>query len=100
MDNEHFSNYTGVCWAKANKKWVANIRKDGMLTHLGYFEDEEEAALKYDEAASQMGRPLNFPKADNEVKAVKRAKKKARISSRFKGVDWNSVMEKWGVLIL
>ena len=45
------SAFTGVCWDKRADKWVAQIQKDGKSSHLGYFDDEEESARKYDEAA-------------------------------------------------
>ncbi|WEL95505.1 HNH homing endonuclease [Xanthomonas phage vB_XooS_NR08] len=38
------SGVTGVHWHKRYKKWVAQIRVDGKLIHLGGFDTIEEAA--------------------------------------------------------
>ena len=54
------SRYKGVSWQSKSNKWKAQIQIDGKGTHLGYFNDEEEAAHKYDEAGAPLGRPLNF----------------------------------------
>lgn len=45
------SRYKGVCWHKRIQKWQANIRINNKLHHLGYFENEKDAALAYDHAA-------------------------------------------------
>lgn len=37
------SKYKGVYWQKASNKWHARITINGIKTHLGYFENEEEA---------------------------------------------------------
>jgi hypothetical protein len=58
------SKYRGVTWHKSGNKWTAQITYDGKNHHLGYFEDEEEAAKAYDRAASaHKGEKakLNFP---------------------------------------
>ena len=55
------SKFRGVSWHKAGQKWQAKINIDGKLTRLGFFDDEETAARKYDEHAACLGRPLNFP---------------------------------------
>jgi hypothetical protein len=59
------SKYRGVSWNKRCNKWLARIKHDGKLLHLGYFEDEAEAARAYDRAAKvhkEAGRAqLNFP---------------------------------------
>jgi hypothetical protein len=48
---KHSSQYKGVSWSKAKKKWQAYIKISGKSKFLGYFVDEAVAAKKYDEAA-------------------------------------------------
>lgn len=58
------SNYVGVSWHVRDQAWVAHLQVDGERRHLGYFDDEEEAARARDLAAiahfGEMAR-LNFP---------------------------------------
>ena len=55
------SMFRGVCWHTPTQKWIANIRIDGKLTRLGYFDDEETAARKYDEHTARLGGAVNCP---------------------------------------
>lgn len=48
------SKYKGVCWAKKSKKWCSQIKKDGVIHRLGFFCDEEGAAIAYDKAALRL----------------------------------------------
>lgn len=48
------SQYKGVSWDKTNKKWVASIRFDRRLAHLGSFSTEIEAAKTYNAAAIRL----------------------------------------------
>lgn len=41
------SEYTGVSWHARSRKWQAAIQLDGKNKHLGYFADEEDAAIAY-----------------------------------------------------
>lgn len=50
------SGYKGVSWDKRNKKWVAQIRRDKKIIHIGYYDDAEEAARAYDEKAKGLFR--------------------------------------------
>jgi len=58
------SAYRGVTWHKAMRQWFARIGVKGRTIPLGYFDDEIDAALAYDEAARRHHGPfatLNFP---------------------------------------
>lgn len=58
--------YRGVVWDKNNGKWKAASKIDGKIRHLGHFDDPEDAARAYDEAAKEhFGEfaKLNFPKS-------------------------------------
>jgi hypothetical protein len=45
------SKYFGVSFHKRHGKFLASIRKDGKLKHIGSFENEIEAALAYNKKA-------------------------------------------------
>jgi hypothetical protein len=51
-----------VVWDAHNGKWKASIREDGCSRHLGYYDDDEEAARAYDKkmATLHADAVLNF----------------------------------------
>lgn len=48
------SRFKGVAWHKKNSKWRVQIRIDGKVQHIGYYEDEREAAIAYDKVAREL----------------------------------------------
>lgn len=48
------SRYKGVYFCKNTANYRAKIMKDGISIHLGCYASEEQAALKYNEAAKQL----------------------------------------------
>lgn len=51
--NKTSSKYKGVTFFKRDKKWQAKIQVDGRTIHLGYFVQEIDAAVAYDNAAKK-----------------------------------------------
>ncbi len=57
------SKYKGVYFCKRDKHWISQIKINGKQKKIGYFLNEEEAALKYDEFAKKLFKEfalLNF----------------------------------------
>ena len=54
------SKYKGVSWYKITNKWLSQIRINGKIKHLGYFDNEGEAyecyKKKYDELMDYINR--------------------------------------------
>ena len=48
------SKYKGVCWSKQCCKWRAYIKVNYKTIHLGYYHNEEDAALAYNKAALEI----------------------------------------------
>ena len=68
LNNGSTSRYKGVCWNKNLKKWSAATRFNTKTYHLGYFEDEIDAAKAYDKRAVELHGEFacpNFPPQTN-----------------------------------
>lgn len=54
MMSNNTSGYKGVRWNKRRKCWAAQIGIDGIVKHLGHFDDPISAAVAYDLAALEL----------------------------------------------
>jgi len=55
LSNKNTSSvYKGVSWHKNEGCWLAKIRLNGKLKHLGHFDSEIEAAKAYDQKAMEL----------------------------------------------
>ena len=79
------SEHKGVSWVKGRRRWQAQIRFDGKVRHLGYFEDENAAAGIYFKAAAA--------KASGEPIAPSKGGQSS--SSKHKGVCWAKKANAW-----
>jgi hypothetical protein len=48
------SKYKGVNFKKSAGKWCSRIMVEGTSIHIGYFKDEKEAAIAYDNKAKEL----------------------------------------------
>ena len=78
------SQYPGVCWKKDMNKWKAQITINGEYKYLGLFTSEEEAHGVYQKALKiyHDGGDLSFMEPKE-------------YSSKYKGVSWHKVTNKW-----
>ncbi len=61
------SKFRGVSWYKKYEQWQATITVAKKKTHLGYFDDEKEAARAYDKRAAELRRATNFDLSGAEI---------------------------------
>jgi hypothetical protein len=94
------SKYKGVCFNKAKGKWVAMIYVDGKNHHIGYYDNEEEAAIDYARAVSKYKggkkvepKSIDLTDVPPQSPLLKRSRKDG--TSKYKGVYFNKASNKW-----
>jgi hypothetical protein len=67
-DNGGTSKYKGVSWSRNMGKWRANIMINHKILHLGYFNNEKQAARVYDMVAMKHHKEFAKPNLPQEEK--------------------------------
>lgn len=91
------SKFKGVTWKADHKAWRAQIRINGKKKHLGYFSNELDAKVAYENAAKHhFGEFACFDSIVREIQSRTSKHIKRVNTSKFKGVYWNSTNQRWG----
>ena len=93
--------YNGVSWHKKWQQWQATLNKGGVMRHLGFFDDEAEAAKAVDRALVAAGRDgeVNFRDGQATNFQYDRHGDPLKNSSPYHGVTFNSTYKKWGAQV-
>eukprot|EP00984_Skeletonema_dohrnii_P000069 scaffold23_cov101-Skeletonema_dohrnii-CCMP3373.AAC.4 len=119
---EGASKYTGVSFNKQMKKWQAQIRINGKVRYIGYYENEEEAAADYaravvkykgqgalgtarehrarNKAREQKSFIIDLSDVPPQPSIPKSAGRVRDGASKYRGVSFNKSMNKWQALIM
>eukprot|EP00984_Skeletonema_dohrnii_P021387 scaffold10675_cov107-Skeletonema_dohrnii-CCMP3373.AAC.1 len=109
---EGASKYMGVSFDKRTNKWQAQISIDGKLRFIGYYENEEEAAVDYARALFKYKNQAALGKAREQDSFIidlsdvppqppipKSSGKIKEGASKYTGVHFNKQTNKWRVQI-
>ena len=111
---EGASKYVGVAFDKSMKKWRAQIGIDGKLrSHIGYYDNEEEAAIDYARAVFKYRSEKNQAKARDQSSFLadlsdvpprppitKRVSHVKEGASKYVGVCFDKRRKKWSAQIM
>jgi len=90
------SNFKGVSRNKLNKLWQASIEYNGKSINLGYFEEEIDAGIIYNQKAIELfGEYAHLNQIPDKYKNRVPIKYKAKTSSQYMGVSWSKSHKKW-----
>lgn len=103
------SKYRGVTLFASQGKYQAFVKVEGKRIHCGMWLREQDAALARDRAAQffELDVPLNFPKRSPKVGPASpdllvseaKAQQRARETSPYLGVHWDSRRSRWASII-
>eukprot|EP00985_Skeletonema_marinoi_P016258 scaffold8676_cov139-Skeletonema_marinoi.AAC.5 len=98
---EGSSKYTGVSFHKRSNKWQAQIEIEGKTRRIGFYEDEEEAAVDYARAifkykgAHQQSLLDDLKDVPIQSPIPKSASRIKEGASKYAGVTFNKKMNRW-----
>jgi hypothetical protein len=96
------SKYEGVFFNKASNKWKAQISFDGKQHYIGYYDNEEEAAIDYARAVSKYragitrcNRKQIIDLTDVPLQSPILKSRSKDGASKYEGVYFNKAANKW-----
>ncbi len=96
------SKYTGVSFHKQNNKWQAQIMINGKQHNIGYYDNEEEAAVdyaralfKYGESRQQRESTLDLTGVPPQPLIPKSSGRSKDGASKYTGVSFTKQLNKW-----
>jgi len=93
---QHFKSktsiYIGVCWDNNAKKWQAKLHHNKRLNYGGFFDKEEDAAMKVNLFCDKCGIERKNPMIDIELIEDHQVRNS---TSQFIGVYWDKDKIKW-----
>ncbi|KAL7452081.1 hypothetical protein ACHAWC_003822 [Mediolabrus comicus] len=102
---EGASKYTGVCFNKKSNKWQAQINLDGKSRLIGYYDDENEAAVdfaravfKYKGAVKRQSRKsfvIDLSGIASQPPILKSSGRIKQGASKYTGVSFNKQSNRW-----
>jgi hypothetical protein len=84
--------YTGVHWHKDAKKWLVHMMHNKKLYYGGYFDNEEQAAMKVNLLCDKHGKERKNPMIDIKLDAIQQNPNQ---TSKYTGVCWNNNSKQW-----
>ncbi len=91
--SDNASKVTGVYYRKDCGRWRAEITKDGVRKHLGYFDTKDEAVKARKDAEAKLFGEFS---ADNREESKVKFKSKGTVGkSGVRWVTWHKGSEKW-----
>ncbi|GAB5360673.1 hypothetical protein AAMO2058_000647500 [Amorphochlora amoebiformis] len=83
-DSYKTSKYRGVWYSVMRYQWLASVQMNGVNIPLGYFDNDEGAALMVDSFVKQqsLDQPLNFPNGCPDIQGTKVEEKKKKSKKR------------------
>eukprot|EP00984_Skeletonema_dohrnii_P001455 scaffold463_cov107-Skeletonema_dohrnii-CCMP3373.AAC.5 len=106
---EWTSKYTGVSFNKAKQKWNAQIMFNGKQHCIGFYNNEEEAAVDYARAvfkykapdkAEKCTLPIDLSDVPPHPPIAKSAGRIKDGASKYTGVSFNKASHKWNAQIM
>jgi len=92
------SKYTGVCWNTRDKKWVVQLKYNKKLYYGGYFDDEEQAAMKVNLLCDKYEIKRKNSKIEIEPDTIQQSVKSQ--TSKYHGVCWKKREKCWQVRLM